>query len=114
MITYIMPLDLSKIEGFDWDKGNLEKNNVKHSVSKDECEEVFTNEPLRFFDDEVHSKAEKRFGALGKTNKGRYLVIFFTIRNNNIRVISARNQGKKDRKIYEEVERQFNKESGVK
>ena len=109
-----LPFDISKIEGFDWDEGNIEKNKIKHNVSKKESEEVFLNEPLRFFDDEVHSKKEKRYGVLGKTNKRRRLVIFFTIRKNKIRVISVRNQGKQDRKIYEEIERQFKQESEVK
>lgn len=105
--------DILKIEGFDWDEANIEKNKIKHNVSKKESEEVFLNQPLRFFDDDVHSKTEKRYGALGKTNKARRLVRFFTLRKNKIRVISARNQGKEERKIYEEVERQFKHESEV-
>ncbi len=109
MVTFV----LSRIEGFDWDKGNIDKNRIKHNVFKEECEQVFYNQPLRIFDDDVHVKNEKRYGALGKTNKGRYLVIFFTIRSNKIRVISARDQGKKDRKVYQEAERQFKKESEV-
>lgn len=109
-----LPFDISRIEGFDWDEGNLEKNKIKHNVSKKESEDVFLNKPLRFFGDEVHSKTEKRYGALGKTNKGRRLAIFFTIRKNKIRVISARNQGKEEKTIYEEVERQFKQESEVK
>lgn len=103
----VLDFDLLKIEGFDWNKGNLEKNKLKHNVSKEECEEIFLNQPLRIFDDEVHSKREKRYGALSKTNKGRRLVIFFAIRDNKIRVISARDQGKKDKKLYQEIEEQY-------
>ncbi len=106
--------DPSKIEGFEWDEGNLDKNKKKHKVDYKECEEVFLNEPVRVFDDEIHSKTEKRYGALGKTNAGRCLVIFFTIRNKRIRVVSARDQGKKDRKVYEEVEREFKRKRGEK
>lgn len=101
--------DLSKIAGFDWDVSNLEKNKIKHNVDTYECEEVFLNQPLRIFDDEVHSNLEKRYGALGKTSKNRKLVVFFTIRNNRIRVISARDQGKKDRKVYRQIEQQYEK-----
>lgn len=100
-----MDFDLSKIEEFEWDEGNIEKNKDKHGVEREECEEAFTNQPVRIFDDEVHSAKEKRYGVLGKTNNGRCLVVFFTIRSKKIRVISARDQGKKDRKIYEEVEK---------
>lgn len=105
-----LDFDIVKIEGFIWDKGNIEKNKAKHNVDKDECEEVFLNQPLRVFDDEVHSNLEKRYGALGKTSKDRKLVVFFTIRNDRIRVISARDQGKKDRKIYQQIEQQYEKQ----
>lgn len=107
-------IDISKIEGFEWDKGNSSKNKEKHNVSKDECEEVFFNQPVRFFDDEIHSKTEKRYGILGKTNKGRKIVVFFTVRSKRIRVISARSQGIKDKKVYNEVEQAFIKEYEVK
>ena len=100
-------IDIAKIKGFAWDKGNINKNKDKHNVSKDECEEAFLNQSAHFFDDEIHSKNEKRYGLLGKTNKGRKLVVFFTIRSQKIRVISARDQGIKDKKIYEEVELTF-------
>ncbi len=104
-----LDFDIVKIEGFIWDKGNIEKNKAKHDVDRDQCEEVFLNQPLRVFDDEVHSKLEKRYGALGKTSKNRQLVVFFTVRNNRIRVISARDQGKKDRKIYQQIQQQYEK-----
>ncbi len=98
-------IDFSKIEGFEWDKGNSEKNKNKHSVEKDECEAIFFNLPLIIFYDEQHSTAkEKRYGALGKTNEDRKLAIYFTIRNNKIRIISARDQGKKDKETYSKEE----------
>lgn len=107
-------IDLTKIVEFDWDQGNMTKNKIKHGVEAKECEEVFLNPPVRFFDDEVHSDGEKRYGVLGKTSNGRKLTIFFTVRKNKIRVISAFDQGKKDRKIYAQVEKEFNYKKGVK
>ncbi len=101
--------DLTKIDGFEWDEGNSLKNKIKHDVESKECEEVFLNEPLRFFDDDIHSGNEKRYGVLGKTNNGRKLTMFFTIRKYKIRVISAYDQGKNDRKIYALVEVEFEK-----
>lgn len=91
-----LPVPLS----FDWDKSNLDKNWKKHKVHYKEAEEVFFNKPLKIFPDKKHSKKEKRFVALGITNKRRGLTIIFTVRSNNIRVISARNQNKKERGIY--------------
>lgn len=98
---------LTSIKGFDWDHGNTEKNWIKHQVRKEECEEMFFNKPLRIFDDSVYSKNEKRYGALGKTNAGRRLAIIFTVRKDMIRIISARNQGKKDSMLYAVIEQKF-------
>jgi uncharacterized DUF497 family protein len=47
--------------------------------------------------DEKHSQKETRFFALGHTDSGRLLFVVFTIRNNLIRVISARNMNRKER-----------------
>ncbi len=96
--------NISSIEGFDWDKGNSEKNWLKHRVRKEESEEVFFNKPLRIFDDQVYSKSEKRYGALGRTDGGRLLVVIFTVRNTMIRIISVRDQGRRDRRIYAAIE----------
>lgn len=92
---------LENIEGFNWNKGNAKKNWLKHRVGIKESEEVFFNKPLVFFKDEKHSIKEKRFGVFGKTNKKRLLTIIFTIRGKKIRIISARNMSRKERKSYE-------------
>lgn len=87
---------------FDWDQGNIEKNWARHEVHDKEAEEVFFNKPLKIFPDTKHSETEKRFLALGVTNKKRQLTIIFTIRKRNLRVISARDQNKKEKSKYEE------------
>ena len=96
-------IDFIKIAGFDWDDGNARKNE-KHGVSMAEAEQVFFNEPLLLLADIGHSQGESRFHALGKTDDGRTLHITFTLRNmgERIRVISARDMHKKERKIYEQ------------
>jgi uncharacterized DUF497 family protein len=86
---------------FDWDKGNIDKNWEKHKVHFKEAEEIFFNKPLKIFPDKKHSKKEKRFLAFGITNLRRKLTIIFTFRKNKLRVISARNQSKKERGEYE-------------
>jgi uncharacterized protein len=88
---------------FDWDEGNKTKNYQKHQITYKECEEVFFNKPLINNLDEKHSQYEKRFRSLGRTNKNRKLFISYTIRNQKIRIISARDQNKKERRIYEKV-----------
>ena len=100
-----MPSDILKrllaCTGFDWDEGNLLKNWERHSVTVAECEQVFFNRPLLARLDERHSSAEARFYLLGKTDSDRRLFVVFTIRKQRIRVISARDQSRKERKSYE-------------
>ena len=91
---------LSHVEGFEWDEGNIKKSWERHRVSYIECEEIFFNRPLVVQEDETHSKGEKRYYVLGKTNDGRYLLVVFTIRHNKIRVITARDMSRKERRAY--------------
>ena len=51
--------------------------------------------------DTVHSQHEERYYALGQTDSGRLLFIAFTMREDLIRVISARDMSRKERKVYE-------------
>lgn len=88
---------------FDWDKGNKEKNWIKHKVSYKECEEFFLSKPENVFIDEGHSDKEERFIAYWYTDRGRNLTIVFVIREDKIRIVSARDQNKKERKKYEKI-----------
>ncbi len=92
---------LEKATGFDWDEGNAEKNWVSHRVSPSECEQIFFNLPMIVSEDVKHSQSESRYYALGQTNTGRGLFLVFTIRRDLIRVISARDMNKKERKAYQ-------------
>jgi hypothetical protein len=91
---------LKKCNGFQWDSGNSDKNWISHQVTKSECEQIFFNQPLLIGNDEIHSKTEIRYYALGKTDGERKLFIVLTIREKLIRVISARDMSKKEREVY--------------
>ncbi len=93
---------LSKCTGFEWDDGNLQKNWEVHRVSVIECEQIFFNYPLTVASDAKHSEKERRYYALGQTDKGRLLYVVFTIRKSLVRVISARDMSRKERKVYEQ------------
>ncbi len=93
---------LANCSGFDWDEGNSDKNLISHQVSDSESEEVFFNRPLIIADDKKHSITEKRYYVLGRTDADRYLFVAFTIRNNLIRVISARDMNNKETARYHE------------
>ena len=92
---------LSKCTGFDWDEGNVEKNWISHKVTVAECEQIFFNLPLVVADDLKNSRKENRFYVFGQTNASRLLFLVFTIRRKLIRVISARDMNRKERKVYQ-------------
>jgi uncharacterized protein len=94
--------ELSECSGFEWDEGNSTKNWIEHWVSRRECEQVFLNQPLVVEEDPKHSQRECRHFALGKTDQGRELFVVFTIRGDAIRVISARDMNRKEKRIYNE------------
>lgn len=86
---------------FEWDNFNKLKNWSKHKVDYKECEEVFSNRPLKTYRDIKHSQSENRYAALGITNRNRKLYVIFTVRNEKIRIISARDMSQKERNLYE-------------
>ena len=95
------PLDpLAECTGFDWDQGNAEKVWVRHQVSPGECEEAFFNEPFLVAKDEEHSQREPRYYALGQTDAGRALFLVFAIRGELVRVITARDMSRRERREY--------------
>lgn len=69
-------------------------------MSATECEQVFFNQPLIAAPDVAHSEQEPRFYLLGRTDSGRLLFVVFTPRDTLIRVISARDMSRKERKVY--------------
>ena len=87
---------------FQWDEGNSEKPK-KHRLTSEETEETFFAENKVIFGDWKHSTTEKRSTLLGKTRKGKLLNITYTIRENRIRVITARPINKKEVSLYEKA-----------
>jgi uncharacterized protein len=87
--------------GFEWDIGNITKNWDKHDVSTAECEQLFFNKPLIAKRDRKHSNLENRYYVLGRTNMNRLLFAVFTVRNDKIRVISARDMTVAEIERYE-------------
>ena len=86
--------------GFEWDKHNSEKIWAKHKVSPSESEQIFFNLPVVVADAVKHSGKENRYYALGRTDANRQLFVVFIVRAKNIRLISARDMSRKERKVY--------------
>ena len=95
-------MEFDKLLGFDWDKGNILKNWEKHKVKHTEAEEIFGSRPRIMLKDNKHSLSEVRFQILGVTKQRRRLSVIFTIRNQKIRIISARDMNGKEKIQYEQ------------
>jgi uncharacterized DUF497 family protein len=94
-------LDIDEIIGFDWDDGNILKNELKHNLKWQSIEEIFFNEPLIIIEDTKHSQSECRCVAFGFIDDKSLITVIFTKRDNKIRVISARPMSQKERRFYE-------------
>ncbi len=97
---------LQECIGFEWDDGNREKNWTSHQVTAIESEEIFFNQPLLVTHSSQQHESENRYYALGQTKMERTLFVVFTIREKRIRVISARDMSRKERKVYNSHEGQ--------
>lgn len=91
---------------FEWDERNINKNWKKHKVRYAEIEDIFFNNPI-IVDIEKSEILyhENRKITYGITNADRLIFVVFTVRNNKIRVISARDMSRKDRRFYEETKK---------
>jgi uncharacterized DUF497 family protein len=97
---------LARCTGFEWDVGNAPKVQARHGVTPGECEQVFFHEPILIAADPRHSLVEERWAALGRTADDRTLAIVFTLRDDRIRPLSARDMNKKERSRYAEAQAQ--------
>ena len=93
-----------QVHGFEWDEGNRAKCQ-KHGLSIKVIEGLFAR-PVAVFPDTGHSQTERRFCAVGRTDKGRNVFVVFTLRPKGdevlLRPISARYMHKKEMEAYEE------------
>ncbi len=88
---------------FEWDENKNAANQKKHKVSFEEAKSVFYDENARLISDPDHSVREDRFILLGLSNRLRMLVVVHTYRKSDeiIRIISAREATKRERRFYE-------------
>jgi uncharacterized DUF497 family protein len=87
---------------FEWDPGKAEINLRKHGVSFLEAGTVFGDGLAITVPDPDHSKREDRFITIGSSDRRRLLLVAHTDRGDRIRIISARELTKAERKVYEE------------
>jgi uncharacterized protein len=87
---------------FDWDNNKAKSNILKHGITFDEAITVFADPYLLFTEDFNHSGQEEREWAIGEAENGSIIVVVFTMRGEQIRIISARKATKVECKSYEE------------
>ena len=86
----------------EWDEKKAQRNITKHGASFKEAATVFGDLQSFTIEDPLHSEEENRFVTIGESFRGRILVVVHTERDSNIRIVSARTASRRERKLYEE------------
>lgn len=89
-------------QNFEWDEEKAKANLKKHRVSFDEATTVFVDPLSITIFDPDHSENEQRYIDIGSSGKNRVLVVVYTERGTNIRIISCRKATSLERKLYKE------------
>ena len=87
---------------FEWDEEKAKENLKKHRVSFDEATTVFIDPLSITIPDLDHSEDEQRHIDIGSSVKSRVLVVVYTERGSNIRIINCRKATPSERRLYEE------------
>jgi uncharacterized protein len=90
-----------KINGLIWLEELVDKIAHKHAVKQEEVREVFDNRPRFRFVEKGHRLGENVFSALGRTDAGRYLIVFFIHKKvGQALILSARDMTASERRLY--------------
>lgn len=90
-----------KITGIIWLRNVVDKLAWKHNVATDEVEQVFDRSPRYRFIEAGDVEGEDLYAALGQTEEGRYLTIYFIYkRTREALIVSARDMTKNERNFY--------------
>lgn len=90
------------IDDIIWLDTIVEKLAWKHNVLTSEVEEVLSGDCRIFKKESGKVEGEHLYNALGKTNSGRYLSIFFVRKlNNKALIVTARDMSRREVKRYE-------------
>ena len=84
-----------------WDPAKAESNFRKHKISFSDAEAVLFDPMALTVEDET-SEGEDRFVSVGADALNRVVVVVYTYRGDDIRLISARRATRRERKAYEE------------
>jgi len=85
---------------FRFDPKKAASNLKKHGVSFADAEGVFYD-PLAIHMEDPDAESEERFIATGMGSAGQILVVIYTLRGEEIRLISVRPATRREVKVYE-------------
>ena len=88
--------------GFEWDEVKATANEGKHAVTFAEAATVFADSLAAIHGDPDHSEDEEREIIVGYSQRDRLLVVSYTSRPPNRRIISARRASPKERHKHEQ------------
>lgn len=87
---------------FEWDSDKNESNLQKHKIDFYNAVNVFADDYAVIYHDPEHSIVEDRYKIIGCIAGFRISAVFFTDRDEIIRIISARKATKSEIKEYEQ------------
>jgi uncharacterized DUF497 family protein len=87
---------------FEWDEAKAAANLIKHEMTFDFASAVFVAEPRLDMDVTRLGQNEDRRKAVGLVN-GRLLAVVYTLRNERVRIISARRANDRETAQYRDV-----------
>jgi hypothetical protein len=90
-----------RIAGFIWYSSVVNKLARKHNVQRYEVIEAFANNPNYDYVEDGDYPGENIYSASGKTDAGRYLIVFFIYKKDRrALILSARDMISAERKRY--------------
>jgi uncharacterized DUF497 family protein len=87
---------------FEWDEEKSRQNLRKHGVSFEEAKTIFNDPFAMTIADPDHSLRENRYIDMGMSCRGHILMVWYTERGSNIRIIGSRKTTRSQRQQYEE------------
>ncbi len=95
-------MEYVNIDGFIWLEEIAEKLWRKHRVTESEAEAIFDSDAHFRFVESGHRDGENVYAALGQSDGGRYLIVFFVFKQNkHALIVSARDMTVSERRLYE-------------
>ena len=83
-----------------WDPKKAESNFRKHKIRFSDAEAVLFD-PMALTIEDKSAQGEQRFVSIGSDTLNRVVVVVYTYRGSDIRIISARRATRKEKKAYE-------------